>query len=185
MSKIVTTELQHPSATSPNITLNADGSVANVAGMGKVLQVAQAVKTDTFTTTSTSFVDVTGLAVSITPSSATSKILVIAQLYVGNAATNVYTIWRLIRDSTAVYVGDAAGSRTRSTGSFIGPTEAGTQQAQVGVFLDSPNVTSSTTYKIDLRVTSSTGTVGRSGSDTDGANFSRTPSSITAFEIAG
>jgi hypothetical protein len=46
---------------------------------GSVLQVVSTVKTDTFTTVSSSYVDVTGLSVSITPTSATSKILVLVQ----------------------------------------------------------------------------------------------------------
>jgi len=42
----------------------------------KVLQVVSATKTDTFSTSSTSFVDVTGLTANITPSSTSSKIMV-------------------------------------------------------------------------------------------------------------
>ena len=44
---------------------------------GSVLQVVQDVKLDTFTTSSTSFTDVTGLSVDITPSSTSSKVLVL------------------------------------------------------------------------------------------------------------
>jgi hypothetical protein len=62
------------------ITLGANAITALPSGIGgKVLQVVQAVKTDTFTATSFSswnFVDVTGLSVSITPSSASNKILI-------------------------------------------------------------------------------------------------------------
>ena len=46
---------------------------------GSVLQVVQTVKTDTFATTSTSFVDITGVSVAITPSSTSSKILIQVQ----------------------------------------------------------------------------------------------------------
>ena len=56
------------------------GTVTIPAG-GKILQVLQTVKTDTFTTTSTSFVDVTGLSVSITPATTSSKILILVHAY--------------------------------------------------------------------------------------------------------
>ena len=43
---------------------------------GSILQVVSVTKTDSFTTSSSSFVDITGLSATITPSSASSKILV-------------------------------------------------------------------------------------------------------------
>ena len=56
------------------ITLGAN------SGKGKVLQVVQSVKTDTSSTTSTSAVDISGLSASITPSSASNKILILVQI---------------------------------------------------------------------------------------------------------
>jgi hypothetical protein len=47
---------------------------------GSVLQVVSTEKVDTFSTTSGSFVDVTGLSVSITPTSATSNVFVLFQI---------------------------------------------------------------------------------------------------------
>jgi hypothetical protein len=63
-----------------NNTLSAITTLPAAIATGKVLQVVQTTKTDTFTTTSTSFTDVTGLSVSITPSSASSKILIFSEI---------------------------------------------------------------------------------------------------------
>ena len=80
------------------------GTVTIPAG-GKILQVLQTVKTDTFTTTSTSFVDVTGLSVSITPATTSSKILILVHAYGGNAGTSsANALTTLVRDSTEVIV---------------------------------------------------------------------------------
>ena len=60
-----------------NVTgaITVNGSALSTGG-GKILQVIEARKTDTFSSTSSSFVDVTGLSATITPSASTSKILV-------------------------------------------------------------------------------------------------------------
>ena len=73
MSTLVTTNLKNPSSSGNNIVLNADGSTT--PGLGKVLQVKQVSSTAVQSTGSTSFVDVPGMSVSITPTSATSSIL--------------------------------------------------------------------------------------------------------------
>ena len=80
---------------------------------GNVLQVKQAFKTDTGTGASSSFADISGMSVTITPSSASSKFLITF-----HAAITMYdnTIQvRLMRDSTAIGLGDGAGSRVRTT----------------------------------------------------------------------
>ena len=48
----------------------------NINVTGNILQVVSTTKTDTFSTTSTSYVDITGLSVSITPTSTSSKIFI-------------------------------------------------------------------------------------------------------------
>ena len=60
---------------------------------GSVIQVASTSKTDPFSTSSTSFVDVTGLSVSITPTSTSSKILVLGYVHTsvsGDIAFNAH-----------------------------------------------------------------------------------------------
>ena len=53
------------------------GATATGFGGGKVLQVVQTYKTDTASTTSTSFTDVSGFSANITPASTSNKILVL------------------------------------------------------------------------------------------------------------
>ena len=54
----------------------ASGVVAAAGGGGKVLQVLQATITDTFSVSTTTFTDITGLTIDITPAATSSKILV-------------------------------------------------------------------------------------------------------------
>ena len=157
-----------------------------VAG-GKILQVVSTTKSDAFTTTSTSFTDITGLSASITPSSASSKIMVFVSM---DAASTVGYAGaaRLLRGATPISVGDAAGSRTPASMSFnnVGGS-ANNRLAPFALnFLDSPSTTSSTTYKMEGFVQSG-GTlyVNRGESATDSALVVRLPSTITLMEVAG
>lgn len=155
---------------------------------GTVLQVVQTVKTDTFTTTSTTYTDVTGISVSITPTSATSKILVFANLNASVTAADNYFAFQLVRGSTAISIGDTAGSRTvGSVGSaLINGTGSGNYILPMAInFLDSPATTSATTYKIQGLVQSGqTLVLNRSGTDSNAIFGIRTASSITVMEIA-
>lgn len=147
---------------------------------GAVLQVVQTVKSDTFSTTSTSFTDVTGLSVSITPASTSNRILVMVDVKIGGVGFS-----KLLRGSTDIYVGDAAGSRVRTN--HFSAVNAGTEDSVVAIFLDSPATTSSTTYKIQIRGEAGANVrVNRSENDVDNSTTgSRTASSITVMEIAG
>ena len=141
--------------------------------------VVQTVKTDTFTTTSTSFTDVTGLSVTITPSSASSRILVFASVAaMMQSAQQAY--FNLVRDSTTLSVGDAAGSRVRASKQVIGGS---TNETLPIIEIDSPATTSPVTYKMQARVTSGNVYVNRTFSDSNDANNGRVVSSIVAMEI--
>ena len=149
---------------------------------GSVLQVVSTTKTSVFTTTSTSFTDITGMSVSITPSSTSNSILVVyhAQAGITSGAPSI----RLMRDSTAIAIGDAAGSRPRATTSLRDTGNVGTSSI---AHLDSPSTTSSVTYKLQMMVNSGgTGTLNRLALDSDTSAYDgRTVSSITVMEIAG
>jgi len=159
---------------------------ANVIGTGAVLQVVQTYKTDIFTTTSGTFVDITGLSVSITPNSATSKIWVFASVQTAGQGFNDRLIpLRLVRTSTEIGLSDQSGSnRLRASGGRHASNEADSGVAVIS-FLDSPNTTSSVTYKITTRIgTGGTVVIGRDGDTTDDGNRASYPSSITVMEIA-
>lgn len=149
---------------------------------GRIRQIVQATKTDTFTTTSTTYTDLTGATLSITPSSASSKVLILCFGAYGMSTSGSGTMITLVRNSTEIIRGDAAGSRVRAT--------TGGDTAQDGqimpfaiTYLDSPATTSATTYKLQVRAGSSgTACIGRAGIDTDNADSSRVPLVIIALE---
>lgn len=149
-----------------------------------VAQVKSTTKTDTFTTTSTTFTDVTGLSVSITPTSASNRVLVVGMI-TGQGSFGVNAIqFRLMRDSTAIGIGDAASTRTRATGQ-LSSTSVATALGGPFTFLDTPATTSATTYKLQVRVTAAgTGYINRTEQDTDSDTRERSISTITVMEVA-
>jgi hypothetical protein len=186
--------LQAPSSSSNDrvITLPdvADGTLltSQSTGLGKVLQVIQTVKTDTFSSATTgSDVDITGLSVSITPSATTSKILVTYDTNISGSNAGFSGNIHLKRGSTKIYQGDAEGSRTRSTQFFItrNDTIGHLEEIKVhGSFLDSPNTTSATTYKISVNSINTNFSVNKTQYDSDASGVARYPSSITVMEVA-
>ena len=87
--------------------------LTKTGGFGVVLQVKQTVKLDTFSTSSTSDVDVTGFSVTITPSSSSNKVLVMVNLALSSQSMFVYGI--LKRGSTQIGEADGASNRLRPT----------------------------------------------------------------------
>jgi hypothetical protein len=160
---------------------------STVIGAGAVLQVKQTVKTSSFTTTSLSPTDVTGMSVSITPTSASSQVLVI--FYVGivtNGQAGQATELYLLRDSTQLNIGDTAGNRTRVTAAQINGGQPYNGGGLAITFLDSPATTSATTYKIQTCAQDAgTACFNIRGDDaTDSASYQRSGASIIVMEIA-
>ena len=165
------------------MTINADG---NINMPGATIQVVQSIKTDVFSTTSTSYVNVTGLSVSISPKFATSKILVIGNISLGSSTVDRYSVFgRLLRNSSPIFIATSVESRDAGTfsyqmGGFEGP------MSQSFTYLDSPATTSSTTYDVQIRAESPQTAYINRGLEADG-NTGITPrvvSSITVMEIA-
>lgn len=155
------------------------------AGFGKILQVVSTTKTDTFSTTSTSFVDVTGLSATITPGSTSSKIFVIFSVAVVASTNNIIRL-QLVRDSTAIGGGTPAGSRPSAMSSYYGGIVGGLQTDKLGgEFLDSPSTTALTTYKIQALTNTGTAFVNQTVDDPNSALGSRLSSTITLMEVAG
>ena len=150
---------------------------------GKLAQVVSTIKSDTFTMASATYTDVTGLSVSITPTATTSKILVTYWITGSqdNAVTMAYS--QLVRNSTAIAVGDAAGSRVQATTNWYANGIYTVLSTGV-TYLDSPSTTSATTYKVQVRnEAGGTVYVNRSSNDNNGVSGPRTVSTITAMEI--
>jgi len=138
---------------------------------GKVLQVVSTAKTDGFSTTATSDTAVTGLSLSITPSSSSSKIFVISTIITRSANTGGYLgSFSIYRDSTRINGGQvgASGSTANVSSSLS--------------ILDEPSTTSAITYQVYAKSEGNSSTV-----------FINLPSVvvldekavITAYEIAG
>ena len=153
------------------------------AGGGKVLQVLQATKTDTQTTTTNAWVDVTGLSIAITPAATTSKILVSAMVQcVGTVgAAGAWT--NIVRDSTEIAIATGVGSRWAASAFGYAP-DAGDTRHHSTVWLDSPSTTSATTYKVQFTANGTyTAYINRTAADGNNAGYARGVSSITVMEI--
>lgn len=165
--------------------LRGDMAWSSLPSSGKVLQVVQTVKTDFFSTTSGSYVDITGLSASITPSSTSSKILVMTNFFCGSGNAP-YPKFQLLRNSTNIFQGDARGSATQQSAAMYTAAQATTQITSTATtYLDSPATTSAVTYK--WQVFTYAGRViyvGATEASTD-LNNSTVPSTITLMEIAG
>jgi hypothetical protein len=190
------------SSGSGTITLGQSGETVSVpsgvtmSGMGKVLQVVQTVKTDIFTRSSnTSFVDITGVSVSITPSSTSSKILLMFDADVGSSRTDgspTFVYFKLTKavgggsasDVTGA-LGDSRGSSIRAwcnAGERYGGSSENTAEHTHAQYLDSPSTTSALVYQVQVRSTDGTATIGGSESTSD-SNRVSTPTILTAMEI--
>ena len=112
---------------------------ATPAGGGKVLQVVMA-STTNYTSNSTSTYADTGLSATITPSSASSKVLVLVnQNGVGKETNNTNAVIKLMRDSTDLAFISKIG--------YTGSTAINSGNAASLAYLDTPATTSATTYK--------------------------------------
>ena len=146
--------LQAPASTTGGahrvLTLpDVNGTVATTTTAGKILQVVQTVKTNRTTIQSTTLTDIAGMSVSITPSSASNKVLVNYSLVVFSNA--VYYAMRLVRDSdSTIFIGDQNARATSQTRASFGSYDSSYVIADTIAqsFLDSPNTTSAITYKL-------------------------------------
>ena len=159
------------------ITLN-NNSLSNISSLpagvgGKVLQVVTTTKTDATSTTSASFVDITGMSVSITPASTSSKILILSDIGVSSDTTERSDQIRLLRDATTI-VSSANLFRLTNTNSYM-------YNASLN-YIDSPATTSATTYKLQWLSEAGGGTVYLNRRGNNATVF--TVSTITAMEIS-
>ena len=138
---------------------------------GSVLQVVAATYSSQVDSSSSTFAD-TGLTATITPSSSSSKVLVIAQISSCFTTTNTGTELdiNLLRDSTQIIASmGGRGGNSLTTGDAIGTVGCS--------YLDSPATTSATTYKCQFKSTQNNATAS--------VQLGGTTSTITLMEIAG
>ena len=172
------------------VLTTADSGVSQLSTpAGHTLQVKQLDLRSTHSTTSTSYVDVPGYTLAITPSKTSSKVLVLMQFWMTTEGPYVWS--KMVRSGGAsgdgdIYKGTDAGSAlgVSTSGKSSGGENAVNHSL---IYLDSPGVTSAVTYKLQWRQRSS-GT-GRFNTHNDGATASATQplfaSTITLMEVAG
>ena len=149
-------------------------------GGGGIVQVKCTTKQDQFDTSSTSFVDVTGLSVSITPKFSTSKMLVTVHVF---ASCEDAAMLRLMFDSTAVGNGTASDQDANHQGFAMVRQDDGNLGSGYGIqLLHTPGDTSSHTYKIQGRATNSSFALGINRR-IDNNNYSLS-SSISVMEVS-
>jgi len=157
---------------------------ATPAGGITTSDVVSVTKTDTFTTSSSSFTDITGLSVTITPSSSSSKILVLFGIFGSNSSSGSRWAVRMVRGSTAIAIGDASGSRSRVTGTSETSGGGGNMKCFSGNHLDSPSTTSATTYKFQAAaIDGNTVQINKSVADSNSSSYARTASYLTVIEV--
>jgi hypothetical protein len=151
-----------------NNTLSAVTTLPAAIATGKVLQVVTATDSTVRSTTSTSFVTASNtLSLSITPSSASNKILIIVTSNTSSSSDySYYTIYK-----GATNLGDA----TYGFASTFDANQGGTGSTTAINYLDSPASTSALTYQVYFKA---------AGSATGNLNFRGSLSSITAMEIS-
>jgi len=172
-----------------NLSVSAITALPSGVG-GKVLQVVTAIKLGTQTITGSgdnspeTFTDVTDLSLSITPSSASNKILILSSI---NGCGDNGSSASLFRGSTNLASPTSPSTRTPSLfGNFFVASTATAPVSYTITYLDSPSTTSATTYKIGAWTWSTTSLyINRGINDTDTGYIMRGVSTITALEIAG
>jgi hypothetical protein len=148
-----------------------------------VLQTINVTLTNVSSTTSSSYANIGGLTVNITPYFSTSNVLVTVHLYGNNNTAGESVLFQLYRGTTNIGGGTAASNRLSGFSSIICGNVAGAYFSG-GTALDSPASTSATTYYLQYRVTGGKGNVGSTGDDNDTANRLRYATSIIVSEIA-
>ncbi len=189
-----------------SITINGNGTISGISAGGlpngsvtsatlasgvggKILQVVSTTKTDTFSeSVAAGAFSADALTVSITPSNASNKIFISANINTGcSVATEgkfqICKAGSVISGAT----GDASGTNTRVTAMSSHLSGTGQQNNITGQYLDTAGGTSAITYSIRIGHGSSaarTTYLNRSHSDTSGTADSRATSTITVMEIA-
>lgn len=169
--------------------LKTNGAGANPAWasvVSGILQVKSVTLTTSVSFSSSSYTNISGLSLSITPSSASNKILVLSHLVTAAISSGSFGA-RLARDGTGISVNTESGSWQK--GSFGGtdhgdsPPDA-TASGSI-VFLDSPASTSSLTYTIQaISPSGDTMYINRPTQNAGSTHEHRATSSLTLIEVA-
>ena len=159
------------------------GSSGLILPTGSVLQV-QSTHNSTakaITAAHTSDGEASGLSISITPTSVTSKFLILVKLSMSNPNGN-YIGFRLRRGSTEIASGSGK-TYNAHTVQYFNANDGGDSSvvnAPMGMFEDDPDTSSSITYSVYAFVSGGTGYINRRTTDDTSVT-----SSMTVMEVAG
>ena len=195
------------------VTINGDGSIAglSVGGLGSgvvntatlasgaitssilpsgsVLQVKQSIRNEVATKTGSGFDAIPDLSVSITPSSASNKILVHVDLGTVSTTGNQYGHFiRLYKAGSHLTAASAQGTIGSRYACFLGGRTTNTNHSQgySGDYLDTAGGTSAITYAVYWNAEGGYGTLylNSQQDNPDGGAYLHNISSITVTEIA-
>ena len=187
-----TFEIKAPSSSGNTRVLTLPDTGNLTLGKTGILQVVEAVKTDTATTSTTVYNAISGLQPQITPSSTTSKIMIFINLKWGFSNENNDVNFKLFRSiggtETEIFSGDASNSNSLG---FYGAQDALGKGVHIMMpissqYLDSPNTTSQITYLIKWHIqrSASYNYLNRPGSNDTSDDYHRASSSVTLMEVA-
>jgi hypothetical protein len=181
-----TTVLTLPTA---NGTVLTSANINSNLPAGSVLQVLNAYKTDTqsFAASST-FSDITGLSITITPTSSSSKFLIYFSVSIGGGADATHGYVRINRNGTVIGQADTASNRTPASGTVVNTGTAGQTIPTTIMYLDSPATASAITYKLTATANNAATTIylNRSSRDVDASGYDgRGTSSLVVMEVKG
>ena len=163
---------------------------APTGGGGGIVQVKSTTLTTNVNVTiasgaNTTFYDVSGLSVAITPKFSTSKILIRYNINVSINTDSNIAFFQIVRGSTAVGNGTQGSSRTKCHTALRGQhSDTNPHGVTSGEFLDSPSTTSATTYKIQYTVDGNTCFINKATGDSDVAAHPSPLSTLTLMEVS-
>lgn len=204
MSKIQTNKIQHTANGAAEFTLpTADGSAnqllkTNGSGTlsfvdsavgGKILQVVSAFSNTHLSSSSTSYVDLSGVTATITPASSSNKIFIMCSIALSKENNHSF-LGRIVRDGSAISGAGGAkitGNNNQENGVWwnIRSTLYSANPATVH-YLDSPSTTSAVTYKAQGKTTGSSHgfSLNKTGQGDNDLYNSPGFSQITLMEVA-
>jgi len=190
MSTLQTTSITHGSNSgTANMVLASDGGVTipekKLVCPGIIIQVLQAFKDDDYTRTSDSTsTTIPGLSQAITMTSASNKVLCMAQVQATCGANYGGHVLNLVRGSTKISIAEADGSRT--LGSVTVTRNIAYPHSHVINYLDTPGAGTHTYTIQDYDPSSSNDIyINRTENNTDDAGYQRSASSLILMEVVG
>ena len=168
---------------------DADGTIATTATAGKILQVVSAFSNTHLSSTSTSYIDLTGLTATITPASSSNKILITCSISLSKESSESF-LGRVVRDGSAIAGSGGvkiSGNNNQEDGVWW-CIRSNTRAANPSTvhYLDSPSTTSAVTYKAQGKTSGSGNGFAFNRTQNGGNDLYNSPgfSQFTLMEVA-